>query len=182
MCRWQNQDRPGYLGKHRDAKQREWDEGFGPGNWRLVWQIGDNYFGVEAAIALYEDAYFRFLEENQAITQRLVREAGDVYDDNPSNVSCGLNYFPQETNRTHLQDIAIRRVLVRLGLWFQGMDLIQIRDDRGTHPLSLTLSPGRVPFHRPDLIVAPELEGWWQAGSVESFYQSNRWLQTKAPE
>lgn len=179
MAKWQNQERPGYLGKHREARKRDWTERFGEENWRLVWQIGDNHFGIEAAIALYEDAYYHFLEGKPAVARDLVRHAGDVYDDSVSNVECGLSYFPQETERTHLQDIAIRRVLVRLGLWFTGSALIQIRDSVGTHPLSLTLSPGRVSFHRPDLMVRPELEGWWQPGSVESFYQSNRWLQVR---
>lgn len=179
MTDWQNAQRPGYLGKHRDDRYQEWTRRFGEWNWRLVWQIGDNYFEVEAAIALYEDAYFRFLDDNQAVLEQLVGEAGDVYDDSVTNVECGLSYFPQETNRTHLQDVAIRRSLVRLGRWFQGSNLIQIRDHQGSHSLSLTLSPGRVPFHRPDLIIGPELEGWWQPGSVESFYQSNRWLQVR---
>jgi hypothetical protein len=43
----------------------------------------------------------------------------------------------------------------------------------------MILSPGRVPFHRPDLIEKPELNGWWEKSSVESFYQSNRLLQKR---
>ena len=43
--------------------------------------------------------------------------------------------------------------------------------------LSWSKSPGRVPFHMPGVLLDPELEGWWQPGSVESFYQSNKVLQ-----
>ncbi|HSX14562.1 MAG TPA: hypothetical protein VLE72_01460 [Candidatus Saccharimonadales bacterium] len=175
---WHSIERPGYLGKHRDERHQEWTRLYRAANWRLAWQIGGHYFEIEAAIALYEDAYFNFMGSSP-VTEELIRVACDVYDDSPSNIKCGLSYFPQETNRTHLQDVAIRRALVRLGRWFEGEALIQIRDDRGEHPLSLTLSPGRVPFHRPDLMIQPELAGWWQPGSVESFYQSNRWLQVK---
>lgn len=53
----------------------------------------------------------------------------------------------------HLEDIAIRRCLVRLGLWFRG-----------------------------DQLVRPEWSGWWLPGSVESFYQSNKFLLARALE
>jgi hypothetical protein len=130
-------------------------------------------------VMLYEDAYLAHLQANQDQLLILVNGACDVYDDAPSNVTSGLDYQAQETSRTHLQDIAIRRCLVRLGHWFQGSELIRIRDDQGDHPLSLKLSPGRVLFHRPDLIILPELIGWWESGSVESFYQSNKQLQVR---
>jgi hypothetical protein len=90
-----------------------------------------------------------------------------------------LDYTVQETGRTHVQDIAIRRVVARLGRQFEGDQLIQIRDALGDHPLSMALSPGQVPFHRPDVILLPEIEGWWLPGSVESFYQSNKLLQRR---
>ncbi len=92
-------------------------------------------------------------------------------------MNSGLDYTKQETKRTHIQDIAIRRSLIRLGKWFEGSELIRIRQEKGNHPLSMTLSPGRVPFHSPLLIIDPEIKGWWDSGTVESFYQSNRYLQ-----
>ena len=178
---WTNsKTRVGYLGKHRDEKFKEWDEQYGAGNWRLVWKVGQNWFDFLGACALYEDAYFCFLTKNLAVLNQLIAEASDVYDDELSNVDSGLEYTRQETARTHVQDIAIRRSLVRMGAWFRGEDLIRIRQERGTHPLSVTLSPGRVPFHRPDLIVWPELPGWWNPQSIEAFYQSNRYLSFRA--
>jgi hypothetical protein len=180
MRDWHTVGRPGYLGKRRDEQQARWDRNYGVGSWRLVWLIGPNYFEQAAALAVYEDAYFAFLSSYPDVLEQLVSEAADVYDDDLVNVGSRLDYSIQQTSRTHLQDIAIRRCLVRMGNWFGGHDLIQIRDSLGSHPLSLTLSPGRVPFHLPGLISQPQLEGWWLPGSVESFYQSNRFLQVRS--
>jgi hypothetical protein len=177
MTPWQTISRPGYFGRHRDERYAEYDLLYGPGCWRIVWQIGDFIGDVAAATMLYEDAYLAFLSSNTGVLATLVAEARDVYDDALTNIESRFDYAAQETNRTHLQDIAIRRCLVRLGRWFEGPELVQIRDSIGINPLSLTLSPGRVVFHRPDLIIQPELEGWWEAGSIESFYQSNKLLQ-----
>ncbi len=176
---WETIGRIGYLGSKRDDKRKEYDQEYGKGNWRVVWKINDVYVGESGAYALYEDAYFEFLKKNPDVLKQIISSALDVYDNSPSNVNCGLDYAIQETNRTHLQDIAIRRSLIRLGTWFQGDKLIQIRDKDGVHPLSMILSPGRVPFHRPELIEKPELNGWWEKSSVESFYQSNRLLQKR---
>jgi hypothetical protein len=179
MSAWETVGRPGYFGRHREERHREFDSRYGVGNWRLAWQIGERVGDLGEAVMLYEDAYLAWLLLLPHLADELTEEASDVYDDDPSNVSSGLDYLAQETQRTHLQDIAIRRCLVRLGRAFRGGQLIRIRDSQGDHPLSLALSPGRVPFHRSDLIVPPPLEGWWQPGSVESFYQSNKLLQRR---
>ena len=179
LYEWETLGRAGYLGAKRDDRRKENDKKYGKGNWRVVWKVNGVYVGESGAYSLYEDAYFEFLKKNQDVLNQLVFEASNVYDDSPSNVSCGLDYSMQETNRTHLQDIAIRRSLIRLGTWFRGGKLIQIRDKVGIHPLSMTLSPGRVPFHKSEWIEKPESEGWWEKSSVESFYQSNKLLQKR---
>ena len=98
-------------------------------------------------------------------------------DDDPSNVESGLDYLQRGALRTHIQDIAIRNCVKRFGREFRGDKLIQIRDRMGEHPLSLELSPGQVPFHKPELISYPDnLEeisnkAWWLPLSVEDFYQ-----------
>jgi hypothetical protein len=52
----------------------------------------------------------------------------------------------------------------------------------GDHPLSLALSPGQVPFHKPELMSHPdnltEIRGkaWWLPSSVEDFYQRGKRL------
>lgn len=181
---WKDVGRPGPLGINRNARYREWQEKYGPGNWRLVWRVGKAEADFIGVCALYEDAYFIFLERNYQVLYRLVHEACNVYDDNPSNVLSGFDYLHQETDSNHIQDIAIRRALLRSGRWFKGQELIPIK---GNHPLGSLLSPGVIPFHNPALIVKPELlmrnekrNYWWKPGSVESFYQSNKYLQVKS--
>lgn len=177
--KWKSSGRPGYFGKHRDEKYQEFDAKYGKDNWRIVWKVGETFVDLPGVCALYEDAYFEFFKLNRPVLSKLIIDASEVYDDEPSNVNSGFDYAKQETGRTHLQDIAIRRCLIRMGLWFCGKELIRIRQEKGTHPLSITLSPGRVPFHRPDLIKQPELAGWWRTDTIESFYQSNKYLQIK---
>ncbi len=174
---WITIERPGYLGKHRDEKQKEWDQKYGKGNWQLVWQWGDQTLDFLGACMIYEDAYFNFLKLRPEILGRLVSEASEVYDDEPSNITSGLNFLAQETKRTHMQDIAIRRCVVRFGTWFQGQKPIRIRQEKGNHELSMILSPGRAPFHMPEKIIQPQLTGWWHPDTVESWYQSNKVLQ-----
>ena len=181
MEEWRDFGRPGPLGKRRDEKCKEWDSMYGEDNWRLAWRVGEIFVDFDGACELYGDAYFEFLKSHSEVVQQLIRDASNVYDDNPSNIDSGFDYSKQETVRTHLQDIAIRCALKRLGVWFYGKKLIQIRHDIGKHPLSMALSPGKVPFHMPDIFDSPELEGWWDPGSVESFYQSFRVLQVKRP-
>ena len=176
---WKTIERPGYLGKDRDIKFSDWNQTYGVGNWRLAWLYQNKSLNFLQACSVYEDAYYVFLKNNRTILHELVAVASDVYDDNPSNVNSGLDYLVQETVHTHIQDISIRKSLVRLGKTFRGSELIQIRDSKGIHPLSMTLSPGQVPFHRRDLIAKPWLDGWWSPGSVECFYQSNRFLQAR---
>jgi len=179
LSEWKDVGRPGVLGSRRDAMFWKWDELYGQGNWRLVWAVGGMKIDFLGACILYEDAYFNFLRNNRLICRQLVDEASNVYDDNPSNIESVFDYRFQETDRTHIQDIAIRRCLLRMGHWFKGDKLIQIRSDAG-HPLSKILSPGNVPFHKNGLIFNPQLSGWWKLYSVESFYQSNKVLQISA--
>lgn len=176
---WKNVGSPGYLGKRRDEWFAKWSEQYGGGNWRLVWLINDNAFDFLGVCALYEDAYFSFFQANPKIVEQLITVAANIYDDETSNISSALDYTRQETKRTHIQDIAIRRCIVRLGLKFLGDEFIRIRQEQGNHPLSMILSPGNVPFHKPEWILQPELTGWWKEHSVEAFYQTNRVLQIK---
>ncbi len=183
--RWQTiETQLGYFGRHRDERFSEYDQQFGRGRWRIAWARGESVLGFDGVVMLYEDAYFAYLALRPALLEEFVATASDVYDNERSNLTSGLDYSKQEGSRTHLQDIALRRCVIRFGREFAGSRLIQIRDQDAkppVHPLSLTLSPGRVPFHRPEWIRQPELIGWWQPGSVESFYQSGKLLQRWVP-
>ena len=70
----------------------------------------------------------------------------------------------------------MRRCLMRLGTWFRGDHLVEIR---GRDSEGFRLNPGQIPFHLPEMIVQPEQTGWWEPGSVESFWQANKVLQVR---
>ena len=167
----------GYVGKHRNDLWAERDGKYGKGNWRTIWLVQGNYLEYVEACRLYEDGYFEYFKKRPELLDHLLEVASDVYDDEPSNVESGLDYTKCGAVRTHIQDIAIRNCLKRFGREFKGNKLIQIRDRVGEHPLSLALSPGQVPFHKPELASFPDnLEdirnkAWWLPLSVEDFYQ-----------
>lgn len=176
---WQRVERPGPFGAARDQRYAEFDERFGKGNWRIAWAAGSETLSWEQMASMYEDAYFKFLSEAPGLLARLSASVLDVYEDSVSNTASGLDYSRQESVRNHITDIVIRRCLLRLGRAFRGTRLLQLAASN-TDPLCVALSPGVVPFHQPGLIVQPELRGWWRAHSVESFYQSNKFLEALA--
>jgi hypothetical protein len=174
---WQTVERqPGYFGKRRDQVHRGYDERYGPGEWRIAFELGEGTVGLEWMLQIYEDAYFLFLLAQPEVLGRLVSEASEVFDDDIRNIESGCDYSIQQTGLNHYHDIALRRCLMRLGRRFRGASPIQIRDWKGDHSLSLELSPGWVPFQFPEWVTAP-LAGWWEPGSVEEAYQSLKVVQ-----
>lgn len=174
---WHSVERTGYVGKRRAKLQAKYDTEYGKDNWQYAWEWGTQLLPLMPALQLYEDAYCNFLSANKSILNQLVTSARDIYDDAPSNIGSGIDYIHQETNVNHWHDVAIRRAVLRNGVWFSGSDLVHIRHTLSDHPLSMMLSPGQVPFHLQEMIVQPELKRWWwEQGSIESFYQSNKVL------
>ena len=177
MNEWQTVERPGPFGAMRDQRYAEYDIRFGSHNWRIAWQSGAETLEWDQMARLYEDAYFAFLGGRPELVDRLAQFA-NVYEDAESNIDSGTEYNRQESSRNHITDIVVRRCLTRLGRRFEGTRLLQLATS-SRDPLASELSPGRIPFHRAELITGPELTGWWKTGSVESFYQSNKVLQIK---
>jgi hypothetical protein len=176
------------FGKRKDKIYQTLDDQFGHENWTIAHFFNGKVTPKNEAFQIYEQAYYQFLKENPRIRKDLVNKASEVYDNSVSNIESGLNYRIQETNATHLQDIAIRRALTRIKLEekgisykkrlpkipiFKGDYLVKIRSKsiEGGH-----LSPGRVPFHKPDLILNPRQRSWWNRDSIEDWYQSNKLL------
>jgi len=174
--RWISLCRPSYSGRRKLKRDIDRDSVFGQDLWRRAFIWGDRVIKYEDALQLYEDAYLSFLQSHPDVLQWLVKTASDVYDTSESNVLSGTDYGVQETAGTHLQDIAIRKCLVRLGKNFRGDHLVQVR---GKNSEGYILNPGNIRFHIPDRILKPEARGWWSAGSIESFWQSNKVLQVK---
>jgi hypothetical protein len=162
---------PGYFGKRRDQKHQEFDQKYGHGNWQIARAVNGRILTDEQSMMLYEDAYHQHLKKNGDVLEWLVRTASEVYDNAETNVQSGLNYQIQEAKSNHLQDIAIRRSLIRLGTWFRGDHLVQVR---GPETEGYCLMPGKVPFHMPYIIEKKRHEGWWEKDSVEDFWQANK--------
>ncbi len=170
---WQVVCRPGYVGHRGAAAAADHDACLGQGRWTIAYLWRDGVISRAAALSLYEDAYFHFLGGRRDVLDWLCATASEIYDTAPSNVDSGLDYHAQEGGPTHLQDIAIRRALQRLGRALAGDHLVQIR---GRQSEGYRLNPGEVPFHDSDGIIKPALPGWWRSGSIEDFWQSNKVL------
>ena len=171
---WRIIDHPGYAGTGKSGRDAARNRLYGQGNWRTAFRWGDGLVDRETALQLYEDAYFAHFSTHPEVLDGLCASACDVYDNAQSNVNSGCDYSVQETDATHLQDIAIRRCVLRLGRSFDGDHLVEIR---GKNSEGFHLNPGRVPFHLPERIVErPGNPGWIQSGSIEDFWQSNKVL------
>lgn len=174
-------DELSYTGAIGPVVRASLDARFGSGKW-----VAANFFAGQVqsrreAIRLYEDAYYEHLKAHPDVLEWLVETASDVYDLAESNVESGDDYGKQECQATHLQDIAIRRALKRLGRRFEGDHLVRIRDRASE---GYRLQPGLVPFHRLDLL---RRDGqvqrwrnkggqWWADNSIEDFYQNTKAL------
>ncbi|MEK6905623.1 MAG: non-canonical purine NTP pyrophosphatase [Nanoarchaeota archaeon] len=175
MSEWIRVGRPGALGSRKQEVLANYDQLYGKDNWRLGWDVNGISVDVHGALALYEDAYFQHFQQYPGELHSIASNYANVYDNNPSNVDSGFDYSKQEFEGNHFQDIAIRRCLIREGLWFTGAGLLEIRM-KGAGKL---WSPSKIPFHKPELIQKQEIPGWWKPGSVESWYQSTKYLEVK---
>ena len=174
---WVPRERGRYAGYQRKKRHDELHRKYG--NYVIGHRWGEEIVQRSEALQFYEDAYFAFLERQPELVEWLVSTAADVYDTSAGNIRSGTDYFAQGAGPTHLQDVAVRRCLLRLGVWFHGERLVQIR---GLQSEGYVLNPGIVPFHRPERICQPEWRAdWCLPGSVESFWQSNKVVLAPCP-
>ena len=171
--KWFILGRPGYAGRGQKQRNALRDSLFSEGHWRTLHLWKGRLIDRAAAILLYEEAYYRHIASDPDLQCWIADNFREVYDNAVSNILSGCDYSIQESTSTHLQDIAIRRVMLRLGLAFKGAGLLQVR---GADSNGVALNPGRLAFHFRDHIVSPPVSGWWQAGSIEDFWQSNKVL------
>lgn len=164
-----------YAGKKRDELRASLDTRFGEDNWTIAWDVECRIVKQRDAIQLYEDAYVEHLRKSPELLEWIVSTASDVYDTAPSNVHSRLDYSIQEGSATHLQDIALRNAIQRLGKTFYGDHLVEVRGRRSEGSM---LGPGVVLFHRPEIILprSQHHHRWWRDDSVEAFYQQNKVL------
>ena len=172
-------ERPGYFGRKRDEKIASFNKKYGEGKWRLSWRLNPGEEGlifVDACKKLYEESYFLHLKNDLNALDNIC-SFGECIDNASTNVNSGLDYSIQEAFSTHIQDIAIRNVLHRLGRKFTGPKdqilVIRSKDSSGW-----IYGPGNVPFFKQGLIMQPSLcPKWAYEGSVEDFWQSNKILE-----
>lgn len=176
-------ERPGYFGRRKDEKIREFNSRHGKGNWTLVWGHDDvgYYEFEEACILFYEWSYLEWFKNNPEALDH-VTSYGECIDNAPTNVRSGCDYTKQEAFSTHIQDIAVRNVLRHNGREFVGAadDILIIRSDETN---GYRYGPGNIPFYNSGLITYPSKRPRWaNPGSVEDFWQSNKWLAIKESE
>ena len=178
---WVDLERPGFFGRRRDAKIAALNAKHGEGSWRLVWRYAGEVLDFETAcVRCYEESYYRYLQAHPDHVN-FITSHYNVIDNAPTNVNSGFDYTIQEAYSTHIQDIAIRSALFRLGCEFTSSDPNNILIVRGEDTRGWRYNPGNVPFFAPEFITSPSLRpSWAQLGSVEDFWQSNKWIQTRS--
>jgi len=127
---WKILDRPGQAGGKRDKLCKLYDNTYGDGNWRIAWQWRDDVIENNWAYQIYEDGYYHDSFAREELWEKLTLTASDVFDIEEADVASGLDYLAQNGSATHLQDIAIRRVVLRRGWQFEGDELVQIRSHK----------------------------------------------------
>jgi len=120
MDNWNVVDRPGYFGTSRNEIHSRYDKIHGKENWRIAWQWGDQVIERPEALQIYEDGYYEYLKSQGKFLDWLIETALDVYDTAPTNVEARFSYDIQETPNNHIHDVAIRRAVLRNGVWFRG--------------------------------------------------------------
>lgn len=104
---------PGYAGPDKARRAAVLTERFGADGWRYGFVVRGEVVGFAAAIAEYEESYRRFLHDRPALVALITTTAGNVYDDNPTNVFDD-DYEQPHTAMNHYQDISVRRVVAEL--------------------------------------------------------------------
>jgi hypothetical protein len=183
--KWIDVDRPGYFGRKRDEKILALNEKYGQDNWRLAWRLSDERAEAlefkDACLLFYEESYYQYLAARPEDVD-FICTFGECIDNATSNIDSGFDYTKQESYSTHIQDIAMRNVLRRLNKHFEGPKskilVIRSKDSEG-----FRWGPGNVPFYQPLLIRQPSLcPRWANRGSVEDFWQSNKWIQQRVTD
>lgn len=180
---WKTIGRPGWFGEERDKIISSYDTEYGPDGWRVMHQLGPYTLDLRAALHLYELSYeTHFLHpENRYIWKDLMKQAKNVWTEEPPDIMSGTDYSIQNAKAAHYEDIAIRRILQKHDKAFEGDRLIRVRAD-SEDLVGIVLSSIHIPFIFPKYIEKP-LEGtyWWNRhkGSLEDFWQTNKILQVR---
>ena len=203
---------PGSAGIDKARRATVLTERFGADGGRYAHVVRGQVVGFDEAIAEYEEAYRRFLCDRPALVELLVTEAGNVYDDNPTNVFDD-EYEQPHTAMNHYQDISVRRVIAELAddpSWpsvvadgaGQLVDLVDLRTGlthqaprakgfqgqgllqiRDAGSPGYVLNPALVPVHDPLLITTlPTRQDWYHAEGCAHLSVEAFWQMSKVIE
>lgn len=184
---WRVVARPGFIGKRKDALYAKWDREYGPGRWKIAWELGNgevlDYGGVFWKI--YVAGYVRHFLQHPEEAAYLTENFAFAYDKDEITREEAFDPFaiyekPGRPNQFH--NVALNIALeMFLGMTFCGPQPIQVREGKpGTpleqQPAGYLWSPGRIATVRPDLLPAHPLpEGaWWSEGTIEDVYQRSK--------
>lgn len=119
----------------------------GKGDWFWGFRAGKKLYSWSWGLQLYEDAYWSFFKQSPTHIRNLVAYS-NVYVYGRGDIESSLDYKKQTQLYDHFQDIAIRRCLVRFGVWFKGMDFLKLPGS--------DFDDSKVHFHLPHLIHKPD--------------------------
>src|SRR5262245_20991732 len=119
--------------KQRTARQREWDEKYGDGNWAVGYVIDGAFVSQEDALeSIYNRSYEEHFAAHPEDLDELIRLAKSL-----------RNPHAEATTGVDLQVPAILAYLDRHGLRLLGAEVVDIGSWKGktSHAISIRLSP-----------------------------------------
>jgi hypothetical protein len=146
----------GDFGRDRDRTIRLYNKKVGEGNWFWGFRAKRNLYSWDLGMQFYEDAYWNLFRTNVKLLKEVLQYQ-EVFILSPKDIESGLDYRCQKDMENHYCDIAIRRSLRRLGVWFKGTD------ERSLNLAGSRLNPQIVKFHLKHLLDAGEddcVESW----------------------
>jgi hypothetical protein len=186
---WITVGRPGYLGKNKDAQLAAWDQEFGPGNWRLTWEMANGeVMDYDAVFLQYVESYAQYFFDHPDEAHFLTDNFSYAYDKELITKEEAFDphfLFEKPGHPNQFHNVALNLALeIELGLPFKGIQPIQVREgkpgtDPGSWPAGWRWSPGQIPAVHPEYIPEQTQPGWWQPGSIEHLYQATKVLQIK---
>lgn len=143
----------GDLGADRDKFISKVTRVAGKGNWFWAFKVGKKLYSWEWGLQVYEDAFYEYFKNNVELIKPLIENYHDVFVINRFDLESGIDYKKQNQNKDHYNDIAIRRCLVRFGLWFKGKELLEINNSLYSHI--------KIPFHLAHLAKNTSVKTWF---------------------
>jgi hypothetical protein len=137
--------------KRREARQREWDQRYGEGNWEIGYPLDGRFVTQEEALeSVYQRSYELHFQDHPEDLAELIARASVL-----------RNPHAEATTGADLQVPAITDYLHRRGLRLAGAEVMDIGSWQGhaSHPLSVRLSPLQI---RCAADPSMTLEQFWQ--------------------